>query len=316
MTSLVELSKVWSSNPSWTTQQEQLAVQYDVLGNIANKSDVGAYLYNEPQPHASSEAGGVSLAYDQAGNQIARGVNGISYTAFDLPETITLSGGNAIQYRYDANQGRAIKNGPSGQIIYGDGLYEVRENGGGASEVSYVFGAGRAVVARVLSGDEEEMLYLHDDHLGSIVGITGADGALVGERRYDAYGNLAPGLTSLYETISRGYTGHEDEPELGFVNMIGRIYDPSLGRFLTPDPFVQYPMTSQSWNRYAYALNDPLTFMDPTGFTTGEVFQWIADTNSLGLRGRYPNRRDWNELGRRHVEFYLHARKWFDPARD
>jgi RHS repeat-associated protein len=66
--------------------------------------------------------------------------------------------------------------------------------------------------------------------------------------------------------ISMGFTGHEDEVTEGLVNMGGRVYDPRLGRFTTPDPFVQYPFFSQGWNRYAYAFNDPLSFVDPTGF--------------------------------------------------
>jgi hypothetical protein len=48
--------------------------------------------------------------------------------------------------------------------------------------------------------------------------------------------------------------------------MIGRIYDPEARRFLTPDPFIQDPLSSQSHNRYSYVWNNPSTFTDPTGF--------------------------------------------------
>jgi hypothetical protein len=48
--------------------------------------------------------------------------------------------------------------------------------------------------------------------------------------------------------------------------MGGRIYDPELGRFTTPDPFVQHPLNSQSFNRYAYVYNNPLRYVDPSGF--------------------------------------------------
>jgi len=47
--------------------------------------------------------------------------------------------------------------------------------------------------------------------------------------------------------------------------MNGRMYDPIVGRFLSPDPFVQAPDFSQSYNRYAYALNNPLIYTDPSG---------------------------------------------------
>jgi hypothetical protein len=47
--------------------------------------------------------------------------------------------------------------------------------------------------------------------------------------------------------------------------MNARLYDPALGRFLSPDPFVQAPDFSQSYNRYSYCLNNPLRYTDPSG---------------------------------------------------
>ena len=54
-------------------------------------------------------------------------------------------------------------------------------------------------------------------------------------------------------------------PEFGLVNMNGRLYDPALGRFLSPDNYVQLPDFSQSFNRYSYCLNNPLKYTDPSG---------------------------------------------------
>lgn len=68
-------------------------------------------------------------------------------------------------------------------------------------------------------------------------------------------------------TTSLGFTEHEEDDELGLVYMKGRTYDPRLGRFLQADPIVQAPTYSQSWNRYAYVMNNPLTLTDPSGFT-------------------------------------------------
>jgi RHS repeat-associated protein len=65
--------------------------------------------------------------------------------------------------------------------------------------------------------------------------------------------------------LGRGYTGHEHLPEFGLINMNARLYDPAVGRFLSPDPFVQAPDFSQSFNRYSYCLNNPLIYTDPTG---------------------------------------------------
>jgi hypothetical protein len=66
--------------------------------------------------------------------------------------------------------------------------------------------------------------------------------------------------------------------------MNGRIYDPTLGRFLQADPFIQAPNNSQSFNRYSYVLNNPMSYTDPSGYffkklwqkTTGALFRAIA----------------------------------------
>ena len=60
--------------------------------------------------------------------------------------------------------------------------------------------------------------------------------------------------------LGRGYSGHEHLKEFGLVNMNARLYDPALGRFLAPDPFVQMPDLSQNFNRYSYAMNNPLRY--------------------------------------------------------
>ncbi len=56
--------------------------------------------------------------------------------------------------------------------------------------------------------------------------------------------------------------------ECRFNQWNGRVYDPELGRFMSADPFVQAPYNSQSYNRYSYVFNNPLSFTDPTGYTT------------------------------------------------
>jgi len=65
----------------------------------------------------------------------------------------------------------------------------------------------------------------------------------------------------------RGFTGHEQLDDSGLIHMNGRIYDPEIGRFLSPDPFVQVPEYSQNFNRYSYVLNNPLNTIDPSGFS-------------------------------------------------
>ena len=75
----------------------------------------------------------------------------------------------------------------------------------------------------------------------------------------------------------RGYTGHEQLDDSGLIHMNGRIYDPELGRMLSPDPVVQVPEYSQNHNRYSYVLNNPLNLTDPTGYSfLSDVFHKVG----------------------------------------
>ncbi len=53
---------------------------------------------------------------------------------------------------------------------------------------------------------------------------------------------------------------------MGVIHMNGRIYDPLIGRFMSADPFIQFPGNLQSYNRYAYVVNNPLAYTDPSGY--------------------------------------------------
>ena len=115
--------------------------------------------------------------------------------------------------------------------------------------------------------------YLCRDHLGSITQITDASGNIVQELSYDAWGKLRnPATQAIYTPgsepelfLGRGYTGHEHLAVFGLINMNARLYDPALGRFLSPDPYVQNPDFSQNFNRYSYCLNNPLIYVDQNG---------------------------------------------------
>jgi len=65
--------------------------------------------------------------------------------------------------------------------------------------------------------------------------------------------------------ISRGFTGHEHLDNVQLINMNGRLYDPIIARFLSPDNNVQMPDYTQNLNRYSYALNNLLVYTDPDG---------------------------------------------------
>ncbi len=80
--------------------------------------------------------------------------------------------------------------------------------------------------------------------------------------------NLSPyavRLLSCVEVNGRGYTAHEMLPTFALINMNGRLYDPVLGRMLSPDNYIQLPDYTQNFNRYSYVLNNPLKYTDPDG---------------------------------------------------
>jgi RHS repeat-associated protein len=93
--------------------------------------------------------------------------------------------------------------------------------------------------------------------------LTDGSGTEVFKASYDAWGNRTVSNSTF--AFHRGYTGHEHLTEFGLIDMNGRIYDPLLGRFLSPDPYVQMPDFSQNFNRYSYCLNNPLIYTDPSG---------------------------------------------------
>ena len=93
------------------------------------------------------------------------------------------------------------------------------------------------------------------------------------ELSYNAWGLLRNPATQVAYApdtepvlfLGRGYTGHEHLPWFGLINMNARLYDPALGRFLSPDPYVQMPDFTQNFNRYSYCLNNPLRYVDENG---------------------------------------------------
>ena len=167
--------------------------------------------------------------------------------------------------------------------IYVNELYNeeiTKENGKG---INYIYADGKPVaIYEVADGKDGKTLYLHHDNLGSVMAYSNENGTLGEELSYDAWGRRRKADTWDYFTLSNdsiseydaGFTGHDHIDMFDLVNMDGRMYDPLTGRFMSPDPIVQMPEYTQSLNRYAYCMNDPLSLTDPTGYS------WIGDTFS------------------------------------
>ena len=170
-------------------------------------------------------------------------------------------------------------------------LYDEARSNGRVLRQDYIYADGRLVAIHQTDDRGERMRYVHLDHLGSVWAMTDDDGALVAEYNYDPWGRRrSPETWDYYDSyeqqgaaMDRGFGGHEQLDILDMVNMGGRMYDPYMGRFLTPDPYVQAPDNTQSLNRYAYCLNNPLSLADPTGYLSMGSFFSAAVGIAVGV---------------------------------
>ena len=81
-----------------------------------------------------------------------------------------------------------------------------------------------------------------------------------------AGGPSAADLTAIGNSTPDGFTGHEMLDGVGLIHMSGRVYDPTVGRFLSVDPIVRDAAASQSWNGYGYVEGRLLSATDPSGY--------------------------------------------------
>ena len=125
--------------------------------------------------------------------------------------------------------------------------------------------------------------YVHDE-VGSVIATVtenlGGANQSVTLTSYDAWGKARPtsGSTAYQDPApgsfysptpagqEEGFAGHDNLSDTGLVDMEGRVYDPEVGNFLSPDPNVQYPFSSQGYNRYIYVNDNPLSLSDPSGY--------------------------------------------------
>lgn len=234
------------------------SVGYHANGNISSKTGLGSFYYGSNHPHAVTGVG--SQGSIPTASQTA------TYTPFGKVATLSEDGYTmTFTYGPDEQRWKTVlqHNGATVRTTLYAGDYErITENG----TTRHIYYLDDGVIYVLESGDTEgEFYYTYTDHLGSITRIYNETGTTVFSAEYDAWGNQTLHQTNGGFTFHRGYTGHEMLPEFGLINMNGRLYDPMLGRFLSPDNYVQMPDFSQSFNRYSYCINNPLKYNDPDG---------------------------------------------------
>jgi RHS repeat-associated protein len=118
--------------------------------------------------------------------------------------------------------------------------------------------------------DPGQLVFYHTDHLGSTTAITDATGKVLQLLEYDPWGQVVKDIGDNYAHYR--YTGQEYDPEIGLYNYKARLYAPAIGRFISPDSVVPEPGNPQSLNRYAYVMNNPMRYVDPSGNSWWESF--------------------------------------------
>lgn len=221
--------------------------------------------------------------YDTRGNMLDGNGRSIEWTNFNMPSRI-MKGSYVADYAYDADHIRVRMMAGGCEKIYLNpridegGRYEYEKCGDTVKEVHTIY-AGSQVVGEHLRTTQSGasvsassgMRYFHMDHLGSVAAVTDVSGVVLERMSFDPWGrrrdpqSMGLTLTPKAHATTRGFTTHEMLDDLGFVHMNARLYDPMLGRFISPDPVMARIDSSQALNRYSYVENNPLSFTDPSG---------------------------------------------------
>ena len=271
-------------------------MNYDAFGRILSKEADGQTVFSDAQyniydqfnhlkPHAISSA-------TTTNNSLFSPILQMSYTMFDKVKTLTQYDNNSnpintIGYTYGYDHERIVmEKGTNYEKQYWGNCELITQNGNATHWNTFISGP-LGVFAVVTSTNNTDVLrYVYKDHLGSWTTITDDAGTVLQELSFDAWGNLraAGSWSGLYNGVllyDRGFTGHEHLFDFGLINMNGRMYDPVMSSFLSVDSYIQSPDFSQSFNRYAYCLNNPLVYVDPTG---EKWWHWaLADVLSGGF---------------------------------
>ncbi len=293
---------------------------YDLKGRITDNSFVGEYNYSSSAAYQLEDIdlnNQGDLYYQQ--NKLQQ----ITYNAFKKPVEIYQEDKERVSFYYGPFNNRT-------QAFYGDLNTDIADRHyhkqyssiipvemihdrklGTNKIVTYIGGdAYSAPIAYIFEEKNNETLidqyhYLHRDYLGSILAITDSSTTIVEQRQFGAWGitdkfiDKNGNTTFSYDSlIGRGFTGHEHFFDVSLIHMNGRMYDAQLGKFLSPDNFVQDPYNTQSFNRYSYVWNNPLSYNDISGewfwaaALVGAVFGALAGASAY--IGQAIQTGDWN----------------------
>jgi len=231
---------------------------YDAWGNLLQKN-VTKGTSETLNVAVSAKNQIVGATYDAAGNMINDG-GGHAFT-YDAENRLLTAGG--YTYTYDGDGERVKKtNGATGKLYW----YDPQGNAPLETDLAnntanwYMFFNGR-----LASLGNTGLAYYFSDHLGSSSVITNGTGTIQDESDYYPFGGERVITSATGQRYK--FTGKERDTESGLDMFGARYYASSLGRFMQTDPKAKsaHMLNPQSWNRYAYTLNNPLKYVDPDG---------------------------------------------------
>lgn len=270
---------------SGTNALLQSQFTYDAVGNVTGETPTGSAQVNPDLPTAGTTAynaanqvtthAGKAYTYDLDGNltTIAGNEFSATYTPENRPNQITRPTG-VVQYTYDADGlrvKRAVTGGVTNQFHYApDDRLLFTTDGAGNLTARYIWSG--PMLAAVLTGNslDTNLGYAHLGRLGNVLALTDAGGEVTAKYAYQPYGAVhrEGGSDSDLFTFAGGL-GIQDEGG-GLFYMKNRFYDATTGRFLQRDPLG----FEGGVNLYAYANNNPLSYLDPTGMASASEWFW------------------------------------------
>ncbi|BAC67909.1 RHS repeat-associated core domain-containing protein [Streptomyces avermitilis] len=283
------------------TSPYQTGYTYDRLGNLQSVTDTNSagaattrdYLYpgyddagtwttaNADQPHGvrkinkvsagtTTAAGTYTYYADGAMKQRVEGSTTTDYTWSRLGRLATVkttktSGSDLTRYTYDASGNLLVRTTPQ-ETVASIGGTELRTTDGISATATRYYSFGATTVAmRTTDGNNTvngKITYLMGDTQASTqIAVDAATGTAT-RRRYTPFGDERSG--SLPTGTNHGFLGKTEDTNTGLSLLGARAYDPSLGRFLSPDP-LSTPYDPQNLSAYSYSGNDPINYSDPSG---------------------------------------------------
>lgn len=249
------------------------SIWYQPNGNIFQKYDVGRYIYDPIRPFAVSYIGSASKGISDTEQRL-------TYNAYNKV-TLVAQGDTQYSIVYGLDRQRiesVLKD--KGKVKYTRlymGSYERKTSANGVvTHVDYIYAPTGLAAIHKRTGTRQGTYYVLTDNIGSVSVVTDGFGNIINRYYYTAWGGRVRTDNGEYDhatyfgdeggdVTDRGYTCHEHLTPLNLIDMNGRIYDPVLARFLSPDPYIQAPDFTQNYNRYAYCLNNPFKYTDPSG---------------------------------------------------